>query len=185
MLQSFIHIVNYMKQNIIKKKKNQLDALGVKLVGWKTKRFSLQPAHIKYRYFIFFDLMFNLENWPLLSFIRINVNWSVILFLTWKCFSGSCYSHKPNFKKIKLPLIGLISPFEWWDEALEFGVVETLDSGEPGFISFGVVFPAVWPSVFIDDGSDELFTAFCCAWRSCFRNFALRFWNQTWKKKCK
>lgn len=75
--------------------------------------------------------------------------------------------------------MGLMSPFEWWDDALELGVVEIFDMGEPGFMSFGVEFPVLCPSVFIDDESDPLLDDFCCAWRSCFRNFARLFWNHT------
>lgn len=72
-----------------------------------------------------------------------------------------------------------MSPFEWWDEALELGVVEMVEFGEPGLMSFGVVFPTDFPSDLIDE-SDDVFVTFCCAKRSCFRNFARRFWNQTY-----
>lgn len=86
-----------------------------------------------------------------------------------------------------------MSAFDRCDEALELGVVETVDSGDPGFMSFGVVLP-------IDD-DDDLFSlltcvgvcdkfsvelcallepeTFCWARRSCLRNLARRFWNQT------
>lgn len=90
--------------------------------------------------------------------------------------------------KFNLPLIGFISPIEWCDEALELGVVDTADMGEPGFMSLGVVFPQfppddVLPSDFICElvSDDELLVTFCWASRSCLRNLALRFWNQTWK----
>uniref|UniRef100_A0A182QNL8 Uncharacterized protein n=1 Tax=Anopheles farauti TaxID=69004 RepID=A0A182QNL8_9DIPT len=100
-----------------------------------------------------------------------------------------------------LPLIGLISPFDWWEEALELGVVDrvvTDRQGEPGgLMSFGVVLPP-----FTDDFSLPgppllllpllllllvllllllllLLDTFCCAMRSCLRNLARRFWNQT------
>lgn len=64
-----------------------------------------------------------------------------------------------------------MSPFEWCDEALEFGVVDTVEFGEPGLISLGVVFPTDFPSDLIDE-SDVVFVAFCCAKRSCLRNLA-------------
>lgn len=67
-----------------------------------------------------------------------------------------------------------MSPFEWCDEALEFGVVDTVELGEPGLISFGVVFPTDFPSDFIGE-SDDVFVTFCCARRSCLRNLARRF----------
>lgn len=77
-----------------------------------------------------------------------------------------------------------MSPFDWWDDALELGVVDIVDNGEPGFISFGVVLPVNEPfplfSCLIPSGDVVLlFVTFCCASRSCFLNFALRFWNQT------
>lgn len=71
-----------------------------------------------------------------------------------------------------------MSPFEWWDEALEFGVVDTVEFGEPGLISFGVVLPTDFPSDLIGE-SDVVFVTFCCARRSCLRNFARLFWNHT------
>lgn len=74
--------------------------------------------------------------------------------------------------------MGLMSPFEWCDEALEFGVVDTVELGDPGLISFGVVFPTDLPSDLIGE-SDDVLVTFCCAKRSCFLNFARRFWNQT------
>lgn len=64
-----------------------------------------------------------------------------------------------------------MSPFEWWDEALEFGVVDTVEFGEPGLISFGVVLPTDFPSDLIGE-SDVVFVTFCCANRSCFLNLA-------------
>lgn len=92
-----------------------------------------------------------------------------------------------------------MSPFDWWEEALELGVVDTLESGEPGLMSLGVVLPAATPpfedfcSLLTDDESAPLLLlllvlllllllleTFCWAIRSCFRNFARRFWNQTW-----
>lgn len=69
----------------------------------------------------------------------------------------------------------MISPFEWWDEALEFGVVDTVEIGEPGFMSFGVVFPVDLPSDLIGESDDVLFVTFCCANRSCLRNLARLF----------
>lgn len=80
-----------------------------------------------------------------------------------------------------LRLIGFESVlFEWCDDAVEFGVVDTVEIGEPGRPSFGVVSPADLLSVFITES--ELFVAFCWAKRSCLRNFARRFWNHTYTK---
>lgn len=79
-------------------------------------------------------------------------------------------------------MIGLISLFDWWDDALEFGVVETLDrGGELGLVSFDVpdllsLFTcAISPEL-------ELLVTFCWANLSCLRNFARLFWNHTWNK---
>lgn len=86
---------------------------------------------------------------------------------------------------LNLPFNGLISPFEWCDEALELGVVETVEIGEPGLISFGVVFPPPllllpdFPSALICESEELLLVTFCWASRSCLRNFARLFWNQT------
>lgn len=79
------------------------------------------------------------------------------------------------------------------DEALELGVVDTVDMGELGLMMslIGVVLP---PWFFISsftlllllllllgcsEEEFEWFVTFCCAIRSCFRNFARRFWNHT------
>jgi hypothetical protein len=77
-----------------------------------------------------------------------------------------------------------MSLLDWCDDALEFGVVEIFDKGELGFfISFGVpdlvsLFTCVMESLV----ELELLVTFCWASLSCFRNLALLFWNQTWKK---
>lgn len=71
-----------------------------------------------------------------------------------------------------------MSPLEWCDDALEFGVVDTVEFGDPGFMSFGVVFPIDLLSDLMGESAVE-FVTFCCARRSCFRNLARRFWNQT------
>lgn len=87
--------------------------------------------------------------------------------------------------------MGFMSPFEdWWDEilVLELGVVETPEWGDPGLISLVLILDLVVPldsdltllCVFVP--SEELLEAFCCAKRSCLRNFALLFWNQTWNQ---
>lgn len=76
------------------------------------------------------------------------------------------------------PFNGFISPLEWCEDALEFGVVDTVEFGEPGFMSFGVKLPSDLLSDLIGESDDELVT-FCWAKRSCFRNLARRFWNQT------
>lgn len=79
------------------------------------------------------------------------------------------------------------------EDVFELGVVDTVDVGELGLMMslIGVVLP---PWFFISSlillllllwCSDEEFewlVTFCWAIRSCFRNFARRFWNQTWKK---
>lgn len=77
-----------------------------------------------------------------------------------------------------------MSPFEWCDEALEFGVVDTVEFGEPGFISFGVVFPTDLPSDLIGE-SDDVFDTFCWANRSLMKqsnenSINLDEWNN-WK----
>lgn len=105
------------------------------------------------------------------------------------CERKKCYVKKTNNAATRLPFSGFMSPFEWWEEALEFGVVDTVEIGEPGFMSFGVELPPPpplpdFPSLFIWESDDE-FDTFCWAKRSCLRNFARRFWNQTWKYKKK
>lgn len=79
------------------------------------------------------------------------------------------------------------------DEAFEFGVVEMVDMGELGLIMslIGVVFPPPWPFIsnltllllllllWCSDDEFEWLDTFCWAIRSCFRNLARRFWNQT------
>lgn len=82
--------------------------------------------------------------------------------------------------KICSPFSGLMSPFEWCEDALEFGVVDRLDIGDPGFVSLDVGFSVDLPSVFIDESVEWLLDIFCWDSRSCFRNLARRFWNQTW-----
>lgn len=70
---------------------------------------------------------------------------------------------------------------------MELGVVEMPEWGEPGFTSLPTrldVFDVTLFSALMLDWepglSDELLlVAFCWAKRSCFRNFALRFWNHT------
>jgi hypothetical protein len=77
---------------------------------------------------------------------------------------------------------------DWWLEMLlvfELGVVEMLECGDPGLISLLpfklLVLPFVSALMLVGgfEFSLELLDAFCCASRSCFRNFALRFWNHT------
>lgn len=99
------------------------------------------------------------------------------------CYLIDCCSLHSSY----VPFNGFKSPlFEWCDDAVEFGVVDTVDIGEPGRISFGVVLPADLLSVLINES--ELLDTFCWASRSCFRNLARRFWNQTyktiWTRKC-
>lgn len=93
-----------------------------------------------------------------------------------------CIGKMPNlqrfnrllFVSIFLPFNDFKSPlFEWCDDAVEFGVVDTADIGEPGRMSFGVVLPADLLSVLISES--ELLDTFCWAIRSCLRNFARRF----------
>lgn len=99
------------------------------------------------------------------------------------------------FNLPECPLEGLISPlFEWRLDILlvfELGVVDMLEWGDPGLtlsllllIEFFVelLFSAL---IFVVGfGLSELMLEdFCCARRSCFLNFALLFWNQTWKKQ--
>lgn len=88
--------------------------------------------------------------------------------------------------------MGLMSPLEdWCEEALvlELGVVDIPEWGEPGLTSLLVKFDFVVPLLsalmfgWEFDPSVELFEAFCWANLSCFLNFALLFWNQTWNKK--
>ena len=79
-------------------------------------------------------------------------------------------------------MIGLIS-LDWCDDALEFGVVETLDKGELGLMSFvDPDFVSHFTCVSESLVELELLLTFCCANLSCFRNFARRFWNHTYKR---
>lgn len=70
----------------------------------------------------------------------------------------------------------------------EFGVVDTLECGEPGFTSLllvrgDFVLPLDSALIFVVGLglSEVMLEAFCCANRSCLRNFALLFWNHTCK----
>ena len=106
----------------------------------------------------------------------------LILRILW----GQSSQKKEKNSKMKKnsPFMGFISPLDWCDDALEFGVVETVDKGEPGLMSLGVVFPADFCSLLTDVFEScvlLLLDTFCWAIRSCFLNFALRFWNHTWK----
>lgn len=100
---------------------------------------------------------------------------------------------KPIYFLPLLPLRGLTSPLdECWLETLlvfEFGVVETLELGEPGFTSLPpldmlFVVPLLSALMLVKLGLSLLeFDTFCWARRSCFLNLALLFWNHTlnWK----
>lgn len=71
---------------------------------------------------------------------------------------------------------------------LEFGVVEIPECGEPGFMSLLPRLDLVLPLLsalmlgWVLAPSLELLEVFCWANRSCLRNFARRFWNQTWNQ---
>lgn len=105
-----------------------------------------------------------------------------IFFFWWKFR----LTHLGKFQFCSSPLIGLISLFDWCDDdALELGVVETFDSGEPGLISFGVPFNELdlllsLLTCVVTFSFDVLFdpcVTFCCANRSCLRNFAWKMYR--------
>lgn len=86
--------------------------------------------------------------------------------------------------------MGLTSPFDDWCEdtlAFELGVVEMPEWGDPGLTaSFPPKFdldealPSAFMLVCVPGLSKLLLLdAFCCARRSCLRNLARLFWNQT------
>lgn len=105
-----------------------------------------------------------------------------------KAFGKKPYCYCAQLSSLLLPFSGFMSPIEWCDDALEFGVVDTVDIGEPGFMSFGVVLPALADDDLPSDLISEplslvlLLVTFCWARRSCLRNLARRFWNHTYNK---
>lgn len=82
---------------------------------------------------------------------------------------------------LPFPFIGLISPFDDWCEEIlvfELGVVDIPELGEPGLISLLPKFDFELPlfsALIFGCVSLDVFDAFCCAKRSCLRNFALLF----------